>query len=67
MMQCQICGDTQGPFEIIDYKKRVVLSCEDCAKAVEKERKHETANIRYKGYARRISRTHSRSKRRADD
>lgn len=32
MMQCQICGDTNGPFELFDFKNRVVLGCEHCAK-----------------------------------
>lgn len=59
-MQCQICGDTQGPFEIIDYKKRCVLACEACAKENQdiktimrisryerkRKRKNEAANIR---------------------
>lgn len=30
-MQCQLCGDSQGPFEIIDHKNRCILVCEDCA------------------------------------
>lgn len=60
-MQCQICGDTQGPFIIFDYKNRVVLGCEDCEKA-ERE-KNGTTNIRNKRHDSRISRTNSRSKR----
>lgn len=60
MMQCQICGDTEGPFEIIDYNKRVVLSCEGCANAERK--KNGTANIRNKRYGNRVSRSNDRSK-----
>lgn len=62
MMQCQICGDTQGPFEIEEHNNRCKLVCEDCGKEIKKERKkNETANVRNKGYARRISRTNRRS------
>lgn len=61
MMQCQLCGNTQGPFEIFDYKNRVILGCEDCANA-ERE-KNGTTNIRNKRHGSRISRSNSRSKR----
>lgn len=64
-MQCQICGDTQGPFEIFEFKNRVILGCEDCAKAERK--KNDTANIRNKRHVNRISRSNRRSKRRADE
>lgn len=62
-MQCQICGDTGGPFEIIDYRKRVILACEICAEKNKKERKikNETAHILRKRHAHRISRTNSRN------
>lgn len=59
MMQCQLCRDTGGPFEIIEYKKRCILVCEDCAN---KEKKNDTANIRNKRYVSRIPRTNSRNK-----
>lgn len=32
MMQCELCRDTNGPFEIADIGNRVRLVCEDCAK-----------------------------------
>ena len=59
MMECQLCHDTNGPFEVIEHKNRCILACEDCAR---KERKNDTAGIRNKGYARRISRTDGRRK-----
>lgn len=62
MMQCEICRDTTGPFEIEEHKNRCKLVCEDCAKAIRKERKNDTTDIRNKGYARRVSRTYGRSK-----
>ena len=62
-MQCEICKDTNGPFEIIEYKNRCVLACEDCAR---KERKNVATTLRRTGYARRISRTNRRSKQRTD-
>ena len=56
-MQCQICGNTDGPFEVIEIHegyttfancparvKRVVLACEDCSKKERKKR--DTANLR---------------------
>lgn len=83
MMQCQICGDTQGPWEYEEINKGsklcrlcaecdsgywkkdkcIMLLCEDCGNVIRKERKHVTAGIFNKGYARRVSRSHSRSKR----
>lgn len=61
-MICQLCGDTQGPFEIKEVKNRCMLICEDCGEQIRKERKKNvTANVRNKGYARRISRTNRRS------
>ena len=74
MMQCQICGDVNGPFEIIERKKEwtdiagvkmhvneVLLACEDCARA---ERiKNGTANLRDKRHVNRVSRSNRRSKR----
>lgn len=68
MMQCQICGNTNGPFEIFDFKNRVVLGCEDCAKLskenkIRKEnKKNDTTNIRNKRHVNRISRSNGRSK-----
>ena len=40
MMQCQVCGDTQGPFEIEDIKSRCMLVCETCGKQARKEQKY---------------------------
>lgn len=56
MMQCQVCGDTQGPFEIEDVKKRVLLVCESCAKKARKEqKKNETASLYNKRHDSRVS------------
>lgn len=38
-MSCQICGDTQGPFGLIEHRKRVIFACENCEKKIEKEKK----------------------------
>ena len=61
-MQCQICGDENGPFEFADYKKRVVLACEDCAKKIRKDRKNDATNLFNKRPTRGVSRSNSRSK-----
>lgn len=50
MMQCQICGDLQGPWEYEEYKSddkkpwliengQTVLVCETCAKILRKRMK----------------------------
>lgn len=63
MMQCYLCKDTEGAFEIEEYKKKCVLMCERCAKKVRKEReKNETTHIRNKRHVSRVPRTYSRSK-----
>ena len=67
-MSCQICGDTQGPWEYEEYKSsnkkpwlindgQVVLVCENCGKILRKRMRkereqNETTNIRNKRYAR---------------
>lgn len=61
MMQCQICGNLDGPFEIAEIKNGVILVCEDCAK--KEGRKNGTANIRHKRHDSRVSRTNDRSER----
>lgn len=62
MMQCQICGDTQGPFAIFEFKNRVILGCEDCENLTKEKKKYDTAHIRNKRHGSRISRTNNRSK-----
>lgn len=52
MMQCQICGDEQGPWEYEEYRSndkkpwliengQTVLVCETCAKILRKRMKKE--------------------------
>lgn len=60
MMQCQYCGDTNGPWEYAEVLKNrrpyTMLVCEDCAnyfrKLERKLKKDETANLLHKRYAR---------------
>lgn len=42
MMQCDICHDTGGPFEVTEYKDRLVLACEECIKKYNKQDKAKT-------------------------
>lgn len=39
MMTCDICHDTTGPFEVTEYKNRLVLACENCVKKYNKKDK----------------------------
>lgn len=59
MMDCDICHDTEGPFEITEiYKRdgnkeftRCAMTCERCAKKIRKEnKKNVAAYIRNKRY-----------------
>lgn len=50
-MTCQICGDTQGPFEFADVKDRVKLVCEDCAKKYGKKYKKTKKLSKYYEYS----------------
>ena len=63
-MSCDLCRDQNGPFQIIEYKNKCILVCEDCAKKEErkKDKKHEATIVCNKRHAHRISRTDRRSK-----
>ena len=65
-MQCQYCGDTEGPFETFIGNEKKWLVCETCGTALNefkrlenmanrKDKKDETANICNKRYANRVS------------